>query len=61
LTSAKEVRRAAVQVDDSNKVFLLMVETVVATMTAKLSTVPLGALSLLGAGRMAIIPESSSP
>jgi hypothetical protein len=59
--SAEEVRRAAVQVDDGNVVFLLMVEAAVATTIAKLSTVPLGALPLLGAGRMAIIPELSSP
>ncbi len=53
--SAEDVHRAVVEVDSGNVVFLLMVEATVATTTASLSTVALGALLLLGAGLMMII------
>jgi hypothetical protein len=54
--SAKEIRRVAVQVDNSGAAFLLMAEATVATVTALLSTVALRALLSLGAGTMTIIP-----
>ena len=56
LASAEEVRHAAIQVDDGNMAFLLMAEATVATATVLLSTIPLGALSSLGAGMTTIIP-----
>jgi hypothetical protein len=59
LASAKEVRRAAVQVDGGDVAFLLMAEATVMIATGLLSTVVLGVLSLLGAGTMMIIPGLS--
>jgi hypothetical protein len=56
LVSAKEVCRAAVQVDGSDAAFLLMAKAMVALATALLSTVRLGASSSLGAGTIMIIP-----
>jgi hypothetical protein len=50
---------AAVQVEDSNMVFLLMAEAMVVTATASLSTVASGASASLGAGMMTIIPGLS--
>jgi hypothetical protein len=61
LASAKEIRRAAIQVDDGNVAFLLMAEATIATATALLSTVALRALFMLGAGTMTIVPELSLP
>jgi hypothetical protein len=51
----------AIQVHDGDTAFLLMVEARVVTVTTLLSTVALGASSLLGAGTMTIIPGLSSP
>jgi hypothetical protein len=45
----------AVQVDDGDAAFLLMVEATVATATTSLSTIMSGALSSLGARTMMII------
>jgi hypothetical protein len=56
LESAKEVCCTAVQVDNSNAVFLLMAEARVAPTTALSSTVASGALLLLGGGATMIIP-----
>ncbi len=61
MASAKEVHRAAVQVEDGNMAFLLMAEATVLTATALLSTIALGALSSLGAGTMTITSGLSSP
>ncbi len=61
LASAKEVHPAVAQVEDGNMAFLLMEEGTVTTATALLSTIALGALSLLGAGTTMIIPGLSSP
>jgi hypothetical protein len=61
LVSANEIRPTAVQVDNSNKAFLLMVEATVVTATALSSTVMLRALSSLGAGKMTVIPGLLSP
>ncbi len=61
LASAKEVRRAAVQVHNGNVVFLLMAEARAATMTASSSTVTSGASLSLGGGTMTIIPGLLSP
>ncbi len=56
LGSAKDGRCAAVQVDDGDTAFLLIAEVMVATTTALLSTVMLGAWLSLGAGTMVLIP-----
>jgi hypothetical protein len=61
LVSAKEIRCMAIQVDDSDKVFLLMVEVTVVTATALLSTVASRASSSLRAKTMTIIPGLLSP
>ncbi len=61
LGSAEDVHRAAVQVDNSNVAFLLMVEATVATATTLLSTIASGALPSWGAGTMMIILELFSP
>ncbi len=53
LASAEEVRCAAIQVDDVNTAFLLMVEAMVATATAS--------LLLLGVGTTTIILELLLP
>ncbi len=52
MASAEEVCCTAVQVNGKDMEFLLMVEALVAIVTALLSTVALGALSTLGAGTM---------
>jgi hypothetical protein len=54
--SVKEVRRTAIQVDDGNAVFLLMVKETVATMIMLLSTIATRASLLLGAEMTTIIP-----
>jgi hypothetical protein len=59
--SVKEVRRTAIQADDGVAMFLLLVEAMVATATASLSTIASGALSSLGVGTMMIIPGLSLP
>jgi hypothetical protein len=56
LASSEEVRRAAIQVNNGNAVFLLMEEMTVMTATALSSAVMLGASLLLGAGTITIIP-----
>ncbi len=60
MASAKEVRCITVQVDGGNMAFLLMAEATVTIVTALLSTVVFGVLSLLGAGMMMIILGSMS-
>ncbi len=59
--SAKDVRCAAVQVNDGDAAFLLKAEGTVATTTTLLSIVASGASLLLGAGTMRIIPGLLSP
>ncbi len=59
--SAKGVLCVAIQVYYGNAAFLLMAEAMVATTTALLSTVTLGASLLLGAGTMTIILGLLSP
>jgi hypothetical protein len=54
LVSAKEVRRAAVQVANGTAAFLLMEEVTVPTKTTLSSTVASGVLLWLGAGTMSI-------
>jgi hypothetical protein len=61
LASAKEVHCTAVQVDNSNAAFLLMVEAMITITTISFSTIASGVLSLLGAGMTMIIPELPSP
>jgi hypothetical protein len=57
----QHLRHVAIQVDNGNAAFLLILKAMVATLTATLSTVTLGALSTLGAGTMMIIPGLSLP
>ncbi len=59
--SAKEVRRAVIQVDGGDAAFLFMAEAMVAIATALSSIIALGELLSLGAGTMMIIPGLLSP
>jgi hypothetical protein len=61
LVSAKEVRCAAVRVDDNNVAFLFLAEATIATSTTLSSTVASGVSLFLGAGTTIIIPGLSLP